>query len=157
MLPLLRLAIPFLLFPAISAIAFRLLPAILRIRAFALINVLGAFGLCVLTPMSGLHLWQLKSYLMVAIPVFLLYFSIVLIHFVLMRKLAWRHGWIPWLAFLFPILAMLIVKYVPGVSEPLRAPLAVIGKKQAVEFFIGISYMAFRLSHMVMEVRNGVD
>ena len=41
MLALLRLLIPFVLFPAVSAAAFRLAPAFYRLKIFASINILG--------------------------------------------------------------------------------------------------------------------
>jgi D-alanyl-lipoteichoic acid acyltransferase DltB (MBOAT superfamily) len=98
----------------------------------------------------------LKTYLLVALPVFAIYFSTVAFHYLLLRAFAARAGWVPWIAFLFPIAAMLTVKYVPALSTPFQAQLQFIGKRHIAEFFVGISYMAFRLSHMVLEVRNGV-
>jgi D-alanyl-lipoteichoic acid acyltransferase DltB (MBOAT superfamily) len=80
----------------------------------------------------------------------------VLLHYVLMRMYARSAGWIPWMAFLFPIAVMLAVKYIPGADEPFRAPLEILGKKHIAGFFVGISYTAFRLSYMVLEVRNGL-
>src|SRR5262249_20692006 len=85
-----------------------------------------------------------------------IYLLAVLLHYLLMRAYADKSGWVPWSAFLFPIALMLIVKYVPGISEPFRANLQVIGKRHVAEFFAGVSYMACRLSHMVMEVRNQI-
>jgi D-alanyl-lipoteichoic acid acyltransferase DltB (MBOAT superfamily) len=156
MVPLLRLLIPFVLFPLASAAAFRIAPASLKLKLFALINVLGVLGLCLLSSMNGIYFWQLKAVLEVAVPVFLLYLLMVILHYMMMRKWALRDGWIPWLAFLFPIVVMLAIKYAPGVDEPFREPLAFIGKTHVAGFFVGISYMAFRLSHMVTEVRNEI-
>jgi D-alanyl-lipoteichoic acid acyltransferase DltB (MBOAT superfamily) len=51
---------------------------------------------------------------------------------------------------------MLVIKYLPFVDEPFEAPLAMIGKTHVAGFFVGISYVAFRLSYMVLEVRNGL-
>jgi D-alanyl-lipoteichoic acid acyltransferase DltB (MBOAT superfamily) len=156
MVALLRLFVPFVLFPFASAVVFRIAPASLKLKLFALINVFGVLGMCMLSSMSGIYFWQLKAVLQVSIPVFLIYLLTVLLHYVLMRKYAFRNGWAPWMAFLFPIAVMLVVKYAPGVDEPFRAPLAFIGKKHIAGFFVGISYVAFRLSYMVIEVRNGV-
>jgi D-alanyl-lipoteichoic acid acyltransferase DltB (MBOAT superfamily) len=156
MVALLRLFVPFVLFPLVAAAMFRLAPASLKLKLFALINVFGVLGLCVLSSMSGLYFWQLKAQLEVSIPVFALYLLVVLLHYVLMRRYARRAGWVPWIAFLFPIAVMLVLKYVPVVDAPFRAPLEFIGKKHIAGFFVGLSYMAFRLSHMVLEVRNGI-
>lgn len=156
MVALLRLLVPFALFPLASAAAFRFAPASLKLKLFALINVLGVLGLCILSSMSGIYFWQLKALLQIAVPVFVLYLLMVTLHYFLTRAYARRAGWVPWIAFLFPIAAMLVVKYLPGVDEPFRAPLEFLGKKQVAGFFVGISYVAFRLSHMVLEIRNGI-
>jgi D-alanyl-lipoteichoic acid acyltransferase DltB (MBOAT superfamily) len=156
MVPLFRLLVPFFLFPLGAAAVFRLAPWRLRIPLFACLNVFGLLGLCLVTPMNGLYFWQLKAFLSVAIPVFVLYLLTVFCHYLLIRAFAVRSGWIPWLAFLFPIAVMLAVKYVPAVSAPFQNQLRFVGKRHVAEFFIGISYMAFRLSHLVLEVRNGI-
>jgi len=156
MIALLRLFVPFVLFPLASAAVFRLSPAAAKLKLFAIVNILGALGLCLVSAMTGLYFWQLKAYLQVAVPVFLIYLVVVAFHYILLRAYSKRPGWAPSLAFFFPIAVMLAVKYLPGVSEPFRAPLEFIGKKHVAEFFVGISYMAFRLSYMVVEVRNGV-
>lgn len=156
MVALLRLIVPFVMFPLASAAALRLAPASARLKLFALVNILGGLGLCLVSAMGGLNFWQLKTYLQVALPVFAIYLAVVSFHYILLRRYSRKPGWFPSLAFLFPIAVMLAVKYLPGVSEPFRKPLEFVGKKHIAEFFVGISYMAFRLSYMVGEVRNGV-
>jgi D-alanyl-lipoteichoic acid acyltransferase DltB (MBOAT superfamily) len=71
-------------------------------------------------------------------------------------------GWLPWLAFLMPIGLFVIVRYAPlvelagfynaslGVELPRNA-----GFKVDVAF-VGVSYLAFRTSYLVLEVRNGI-
>ena len=156
MIPLLRILVPFILFPAVSAAVFRAATGAWRMRLFAAINVAGALGLCLVGPLSRLYFWQLPTFLRVAIPVFTIYVMAIVVHYILLRIYGPAHGWLPWIAFLFPIGLMLVVKYVPGISAPFRDALAYLGNWQVAEFFIGISYMAFRLSHMALEVRNGV-
>jgi D-alanyl-lipoteichoic acid acyltransferase DltB (MBOAT superfamily) len=156
MVPLLRLLVPFILFPASSAVVLRFAPASLKLKLFALINIFGALGLCILAPLSGLFFYQLKPCLEIALSAFTLYVLVVLAHFILTRVFAMRAGWAPWSAFLLPLAAMLIVKYIPAISAPFHRQLEFIDKKTIAEFFIGISYMAFRLSYLVLEVRNGV-
>jgi D-alanyl-lipoteichoic acid acyltransferase DltB (MBOAT superfamily) len=156
MVPLLRLLTPFVIFPAASWAVFRLSPRTLKLPLFAVVNILGAMGLCLLAPLSGLFFWQLPAHLRVALPVFALYLATVVVHYVLTRLYARRSGWIPWAAFFFPLVVMVVVKYVPAVSAPFRESLAFIDKRSIVEFFVGISYMAFRLSYLVLEIRNGV-
>jgi len=156
MVPLLRLLVPFIIFPISSAVVLRFAPASLKLKLFALINIFGAFGLCLLAPLSGLYFHQLKACLELALAAFAIYLLMVLVHFILTRIYAMRAGWAPWSAFLLPLAAMLVVKYVPAISVPFHRQLEFIDKKTIAEFFIGISYMAFRLSYLVLEVRNGV-
>jgi D-alanyl-lipoteichoic acid acyltransferase DltB (MBOAT superfamily) len=154
MIALLRLFLPFVLFPLTAAAAMRFGPVSLRWKLFAIVNVFGALGLCLLTPMTGLYFWQLKAYLAIAGPVFTLYLLIVLVHCAFLRKYARQAGWVPWIAALFPVACMFAVKYLPFISTPFRAQLDFIGRTSAVEFFVGLSYMAFRLSSLTLEVRN---
>lgn len=156
MVSLLRLFVPFVLFPLAAAIVLRLAPASLRLKLFALVNVLGVLGICLLSAMPGIYFWQLKAVLQVALPLFVLYLLTILTHYVLMRKWAHRADWVAWIAFLFPIAFMLAIKYVRWLDAPFRAPLAFLGLKHIAGFFVGISYVAFRLSYMVVEVRNGL-
>jgi D-alanyl-lipoteichoic acid acyltransferase DltB (MBOAT superfamily) len=156
MVALLRLILPFLLFPMAAAAVLRFSPDYLKLRLFALVNVLGALGLCLVTPMTGLYFWQLRAYLEVAGPVFAFYLLIVLVHYVFLRKYSNHAGWTPWIAILFPVACMFAVKYLPILSEPFRAQLNFIDKKYVVEFFVGLSYMAFRLSQLTLEVRNEI-
>jgi D-alanyl-lipoteichoic acid acyltransferase DltB (MBOAT superfamily) len=156
MIALLRLFLPFVLFPLAAAAAMRFGPLSLRWKLFAIVNVFGALGLCLLTPMTGLYFWQLKAYLAIVGPVFTVYLLIVLVHSALLRKYARQAGWVPWIAALFPVACMIAVKYLPFISAPFRAQLDFIGRTSAVEFFVGLSYMAFRLSSLTLEVRNEI-
>ena len=156
MISLLQLLVPFVIFPAVSAVVLRWGPVRARLPLFAIVNALGMLGLCLLVPLNGLYFYMIKPYLQVAVPVFLMYFGSILAHYVLTRLYARRAGWIPWTAFLFPLVVMAAVKYVPALSAPFHRQLAFVDKRSIAEFFIGVSYMAFRLSYLVLEVRNGV-
>lgn len=154
MIALLRLVVPFVLFPLSAATVLRFAPVSFRLKLFALVNVFGALGLCLVSPMTGLYFWQLKTYLQLAGPTFGFYLVLVAIHYVLLRKYARHAGWVPWIAVLFPIACMFVLKGFPSLSDPFRAQLDFIGKQSILEFFVGLSYMAFRLSHLTLEVRN---
>ncbi len=57
-------------------------------------------------------------------------------------------GSLPWIAFFTPILFLVLIRYIPPTvyfGNPVPEGLA----------FIGISYLAFRSSYLVLEVRNG--
>jgi D-alanyl-lipoteichoic acid acyltransferase DltB (MBOAT superfamily) len=59
-----------------------------------------------------------------------------------------RKDWRPWIAFLAPIAALVLIIYV--------LPFVGTGAKSGNgHYLIGISYLAFRSSHLVLEVRNG--
>ncbi|MGH9959752.1 MAG: MBOAT family O-acyltransferase, partial [Pyrinomonadaceae bacterium] len=79
------------------------------------------------------------------------YLVLIGVHFLAMRLFSGREGWLPWLAFFSPIIALIIIKYLPLVWEPLVQPFKLSG-----EAFVGISYMSLRLSYLVLEVRNHV-
>jgi D-alanyl-lipoteichoic acid acyltransferase DltB (MBOAT superfamily) len=81
-------------------------------------------------------------------PTFLAYLAVVVFQYLMLRLFGGKKGWRPWLAFFTPILALILIRYVPsslyaGSHFP-YGPL-----------FIGISYLAFRTSLLVLEVRNG--
>jgi len=66
-----------------------------------------------------------------------------------------KRGRWPWLAFFAPIAALIVVRYVPG--EWYVALGHALGKTwRGVPQMIGISYLAFRCSRLVLEIRNGV-
>jgi D-alanyl-lipoteichoic acid acyltransferase DltB (MBOAT superfamily) len=74
------------------------------------------------------------------------------VHYVVLRQFGRRPTWHAWIAFGSPIAALVAVRYLPFVlaaagGTPADLPLGAI--------FVGLSYMAFRLSYLVLEVRNG--
>jgi D-alanyl-lipoteichoic acid acyltransferase DltB (MBOAT superfamily) len=81
-------------------------------------------------------------------PTFVVYLGLVGVQYFMLRVFARKEGWKPWAAFFMPILALIFIRYVPpefyGSSALPYGP-----------YFIGISYLAFRCSHLVLEVRNG--
>jgi D-alanyl-lipoteichoic acid acyltransferase DltB (MBOAT superfamily) len=80
---------------------------------------------------------------------FLAYLICVMIQYIALRLWAKREGALPWLAFFAPILFLVVVRYAPAYFWSGN------GLFNAA-YFIGISYLAFRASHLVLEVRNGV-
>lgn len=88
---------------------------------------------------------------------FATYVGLAVVHWGLVRRLARSEGRRPWIAFFFPLTLLVLVRFLPPLWEPLFRALAVPAPAQsAALFFVGISYMAFRLSWLVIEVRNGV-
>ncbi|MDQ3666274.1 MAG: hypothetical protein M3410_06680 [Acidobacteriota bacterium] len=79
------------------------------------------------------------------------YLTLVGVHYLAMTLLSKREGWLPWLAFLSPIIALIIIKYLPFGWAPLLRSFDL-----KADGFVGISYMSLRLSYLVLEVRNRV-
>jgi D-alanyl-lipoteichoic acid acyltransferase DltB (MBOAT superfamily) len=125
--------------------ALQLRNARLRMALFACVNVAG-LGLFY-SPVGG----NRRLAVLVAG-----YLTMIAVHYVLMRRFAKEKDWRMWIAFFSPIAALVVIRYMPSLFDPLwaRAP-GVIETSMGV-FFIGLSYMAFRLSYLVLEVRNGV-
>lgn len=83
------------------------------------------------------------------------YVFAIAIGFFLLRSFSKRQGLLPWVAFSYPIGLLIGFKYFYFASDAMMDRLGweewVIGAA-----IIGLSYMAFRLSYLVLEVRNGV-
>jgi D-alanyl-lipoteichoic acid acyltransferase DltB (MBOAT superfamily) len=91
---------------------------------------------------------------------FCVYVPIVLIFYFLMQAFSEDKGAKAWLAFFAPILALMILRYVPTsfyahFRESLRVKLIQNSDFSLAGFFLGFSYLAFRCSHLVLEVRSG--
>ena len=83
------------------------------------------------------------------------YVWMIALGYFLLRAFSKRGGWLPWIAFFYPIFLLIGFKYFYFASDALMDRLGweewVIGTT-----IVGLSYMAFRLSYLVLEVRNGV-
>jgi D-alanyl-lipoteichoic acid acyltransferase DltB (MBOAT superfamily) len=99
--------------------------------------------------MSGVYLFFFQGADRHLLPTFLAYLFCVLVQYGALRLWAKTKGALPWMAFFAPILFLIIVRYAP---DTCWSGLQTIHPA----FFIGISYLAFRASHLVLEVRNGV-
>jgi len=65
-----------------------------------------------------------------------------------------KRGHWPWLAFFAPLVALIVVRYVPA-SYYIALGHALGKSWRGVPQMVGISYLAFRCSRLVLEVRNG--
>jgi D-alanyl-lipoteichoic acid acyltransferase DltB (MBOAT superfamily) len=84
-----------------------------------------------------------------------IYVALIVGLYLAMQLFATRRGNWPWLAFFAPIAALIVIRYVPG--EWYVALGHALGSTwRGVPNMIGISYLAFRCSRLVLEVRNGV-
>jgi len=80
-------------------------------------------------------------------PTFLAYLALVFLQYVMLRLLAEKGGWKTWLTFFVPILSLVLVRYLPGSVYPRNFLIY-------CPYFVGISYLAFRSSQLVLDVRN---
>ena len=86
---------------------------------------------------------------------FVIYVALILGLFLIMRIFASKSGAWPWLAFFAPIAALIAVRYVPD-STYIALGHALGKSWRGVPNMVGISYLAFRCSRLVLEVRNGL-
>jgi D-alanyl-lipoteichoic acid acyltransferase DltB (MBOAT superfamily) len=83
------------------------------------------------------------------------YVGLVFGLYLLILLFAARRGTWPWLAFFGPIVALIVVRYVPP-SFYVALGHALGKSWRGPPNMIGISYLAFRCSRLVLEVRNGL-
>lgn len=86
---------------------------------------------------------------------FLIYIVLVYFQYRMMYLYAEAQGWKPWLAFFTPISALLVVRYIPESVYTIMGHALVTNWHKGSEL-LGISYLAFRSSRLVLEVRNGI-
>jgi D-alanyl-lipoteichoic acid acyltransferase DltB (MBOAT superfamily) len=85
---------------------------------------------------------------------FSIYLVVVVVQFLMLRLFAKKGGSLPWLAFFAPIAVLISVRYLP--SKAYMALGHALGRTwHGAPNMIGISYLAFRCSRLVLEVRNG--
>jgi D-alanyl-lipoteichoic acid acyltransferase DltB (MBOAT superfamily) len=91
---------------------------------------------------------------------FVAYLGLVATQYLALRAWATRSGGWPWLAFCVPIFFLAVIRYAPVVglaglvSGRVREVLQRHPEFTLGLVFVGISYLAFRTSHLVLEVRN---
>jgi D-alanyl-lipoteichoic acid acyltransferase DltB (MBOAT superfamily) len=147
---LLTLAVPFLFFPIAGYIALRWIPSRLRIPVFAAVNLVFALAVCLSRGTYGVRLHYIKQYIVFSTAMFLLYVLTVALQYLFLKK---KLG--SWFPLFFPILVLIVVKYLPSSWTQHLLP-AEFSKKYFADFFLGLSYMAFRLTYMVHEIRNEI-
>lgn len=90
------------------------------------------------------------------------YVAMVSVQYVTLRLWSGATGLRPWLAFLTPIIFLVAIRYTPVVTiaahVSAKAHEILLRNPQftLAWVFVGMSYLAFRTSYLVLEVRNGV-
>lgn len=134
-----RLAIGLLAYVVAGRIAMRCLRGTWREIIFVVLNLAALFRFLFGSNLNNGNL------------LFVIYLALVCFQYVTLRAFAERKGSLPWLAFFTPIVALVVVRYGPIAALPRIPGLAWTSSLSLV----GISYLAFRTSRLVLEVRNG--
>lgn len=129
-----------------------------RSRLFAIGNIVTFIWLSLLAHYTE---WKDEAILSLGYEVVIRHISLIVFYvlvialgYFLMRAFAKREGWLPWLAFFYPITFLIAFKYFRFTWDALLDRLDWDDWVIAATI-IGVSYMAFRLSYLVLEVRNG--
>lgn len=151
------LVITFLVFPVFAWLVLRLAPQPVRMPAFAFLNVGLALLLTAIAASKDMRLQQVRAFVPVGIGFGAIYLLLVALQYV---NLVWgrrdiQRSVATGVAVIYPLALLVFIKYFPPHWNPLQGLLHAFPGKYAPEFFLGISYMSFRLTHMVYEIRNG--
>jgi D-alanyl-lipoteichoic acid acyltransferase DltB (MBOAT superfamily) len=127
-----------------ARMSLRALGGVTREAAFALLNLAGFYWFCLLDS---------SEHFKVAYGVYVI---LVLVQYLMLRLFSEKPGGLPWLAFFTPIAMLVLVRYFPhtlttvfNLSSPRKL------EANTIIALIGISYLAFRNSLLILEIRNG--
>jgi len=155
-LALFPLLIAFLMFPLAAKLVLRFAPVSWRPALFAVVNIALALSLAGVAASKGVRLKEVRTFLPIGAGFCLLYLGLVGLQYLNLVVGRRRSGAWAWIGVAYPLVLLALLKYVPSHWNPLQHLLGRFPDKVVPEFFLGLSYMAFRLSHMVYEVRNGI-
>ena len=125
---------------------------------FACTNLVAVVWLTLLTRFSE---WEMTTILSLGaeavgrhVVLISLYVAAIIVGYFLTKWLALRAGWLPWIAFFYPISLLIAYRYLDAGWKPV---VHLLGWPDwaVTATIIGLSYMAFRLSYIVLEIRNG--
>ena len=149
----LPIALAIVVYPLLAWCILRIPALMIKRLAFAGLNVTMAGLLVFLNAAKDVR--DYRAYTPVVFFFFCIYVSCVLVSYVALHRAHRNAPYWPAIATLLPIVLLVAIKYLPTKWTTGHLPAAV-GFKYLPEFFVGISYLAFRLSHLVQEVRNEV-
>jgi D-alanyl-lipoteichoic acid acyltransferase DltB (MBOAT superfamily) len=147
----------FISYPIVAWLVLRFAPRKQRTWLFAAVNILGAYGACVAALITTQYtLGPLLDLMRVVAVGFAAYMVFALVQYwLLLRTHAGGEGWGA-VALWFPIGVLILVKYIPPIQRSFGAPLHSVDIAHLSALFLGLSYLTFRLCHLVQEVRNEV-
>ena len=132
-----RLAIGLLAYIVVSRIIIRHTRGLWREISFAAVNL------------AALHRFLFNGS---GTTFFVIYLALICFQYLMLRAFGEKKGALPWLAFFTPIAALVIVRYTPWPNVAHHTGLNWLTNGLGL---VGISYLAFRTSRLVLEVRNG--
>jgi D-alanyl-lipoteichoic acid acyltransferase DltB (MBOAT superfamily) len=152
--PLYPLILSFVIYPIFAWMLLAWSPQKIRMQLFAILNIAGLALFCLLSGASNVRLKSAVPYSEAALLFFSFYVLVVILHYVSLHLARHDQSVWPTVTFLSPILLLLYVKYASDYISPFKALLTLAGVTHVAAFFIGISYLSFRLVHLAQEVRN---
>ncbi|MBB6145182.1 D-alanyl-lipoteichoic acid acyltransferase DltB (MBOAT superfamily) [Silvibacterium bohemicum] len=151
--PLATLLFTFAAYPIAAWLVLRFVRGGLKTWLFALLNVVGAYVACLAALIDNRT--AMKPLLLKTVgAAFLVYFLLVLVNYWLLKRT--KNGTETWgtVALWFPIAILIVIKYVPILDSSFAPALHAVLLNHVAALFLGLSYLTFRLCHLVQEVRN---
>jgi D-alanyl-lipoteichoic acid acyltransferase DltB (MBOAT superfamily) len=151
--PLATLFFTFAAYPIAAWLVLRFVRGGVKTWLFALLNVVGAYVACLAALIDNRT--AMKPLLLKTVGVaFLVYFLLVLVNYWLLKRT--KNGTETWgtVALWFPIAILIVIKYVPILDSSFAPALHAVLLNHVAALFLGLSYLTFRLCHLVQEVRN---
>lgn len=157
-LALLPLLICFVGYPVAAWPILRWASGATRVRLLAGLNIAGLVLLVVSQTLDGITFTHaaIGAYLRLSALYITLYMLLIVLHFFVVSWSMADRDSRSWSAFLFPIAALCLIKYLPEQRSSLESGLTTAGELHRTAFFVGISYVVFRLAHFTREVHNDV-
>jgi D-alanyl-lipoteichoic acid acyltransferase DltB (MBOAT superfamily) len=151
------LIVTFIAYPAMAWLVLRVAPAKQRSLWFGVVNLLGscaAFSASLLGPQRQVEI--IVKTVEVASAAYLVILLFVVIHYICLRRSANNSKLWAVVATWLPIAVLIALKYIPLIQRLFGAVLADVSVDHLSILFVGLSYLTFRLVHVVQEVQNGV-
>jgi D-alanyl-lipoteichoic acid acyltransferase DltB (MBOAT superfamily) len=145
----------FFMYPVIAWLVLKLAPVRHKTWLFALVNVFGAY-IASLAGIIGPRFGNFGPVIKVTGAAFICYLLLAILNYwFLWRAKQGKESW-GTLALWFPIVVLILIKYIRLVSYPFNSALQAVSISNLSALFLGLSYLTFRLCHLVQEVRNEV-
>jgi D-alanyl-lipoteichoic acid acyltransferase DltB (MBOAT superfamily) len=146
----LPLIVTFLVFPLLAVTTLRKLSSVWRVRGLAAVVLTILPLLCVFAATGAVRLHFARQFILVSLVAVAAYVACAIVSWWLLCIWGRDQSARFWIAFLFPILILVLIRFVPG-QWHFYFP-----GKHLAEIFLGLSYFACRLSQLAIEYRNGV-